>query len=75
MKLGLIDLGWPVGKHRHKKMRDIPTDYLLWVVYESDMPLNLIEKAGRELDRRGQNYDPFNFEVEEDDPVFGPDDW
>ena len=70
MKLGLIDLGWPVGKHKHKMMEDIPTDYFLWVVYESDMPKDLMRRAADELDRRGQNKDPYDYDVDDNDEIF-----
>ena len=53
MKLGLIEIDeWPIGKHKGKSIKDIPTDYLVWVVYDSDIGGMALKTAMKELDRR-----------------------
>ena len=53
IKLGLlIEETWPIGKHKGTKIIDLPTEYLNWVVYNSDIGGMLLKKAISELDRR-----------------------
>ena len=54
--LGLIvDDVWPVGKHKGTLMEDLPTHYLNWVVFESDISGPLLNKAKNELELRGES--------------------
>lgn len=56
---------WPFGKvHKGKELTDMPTDYLQWVVKESDSPRtlfrgDLLEAVLQELDRRGSLEESF----------------
>lgn len=43
----------PFGKHRGKRLVDVPTDYLAWLVSEVDNRPWLISVVSEELDRRG----------------------
>jgi hypothetical protein len=53
LKLGLIKIDeWPFGKHKGKSMKDIPTEYLTWVVYDSDIGGMPLKWAMEELDKR-----------------------
>jgi len=53
IKLGLIVVDeWPFGKHKGKPMKDLPTEYLTWVVYDSDIGGMPLKWAMEELDKR-----------------------
>lgn len=56
MKLGLIHVDeWPFGKHKGKPMHQLSTEYLVWIVYDSDMGGMPLKWAMQELDRREGN--------------------
>ena len=56
MKLGLIKIDeWPFGRHKGKPMKELPTEYLVWVVYDSEMGGMALKWAMQELDKREGN--------------------
>jgi hypothetical protein len=80
IELGLIDINeWPWGKHKGKAIEDIPTDYLVWVVYDSDIGGMPLKKAMAELDKREETLSPDlgNMDVppDNDSRVWGEDVW
>jgi len=54
---------WGVGKHRDKRMCELPEKYLLWVVLESTMDQYYINRATRELENRGLSLEDFSAET------------
>ena len=53
MQLGLIISDeWPIGKHKGTPIKELPTEYLAWVVYDSEIGGMALKKALAELDRR-----------------------
>lgn len=56
MKLGLIHIDeFPFGKHKGKPMKEIPTEYLVWIVYDSDIGGMALKWALQELNKREEN--------------------
>ena len=54
---------WPVGKHKGKKMSDLPLSYLQWA-YLADFDKYLKTLIEKELERRGIDYESLLY----DDP-------
>jgi hypothetical protein len=53
VELGLRHIDeWPFGKYKGKPMKDLPTEYLTWVVYESNIQGIPYKWAMQELDKR-----------------------
>ena len=53
MQLGLIVVDeWPFGKHKGKKMSELPSEYLAWVVFDSQIQGIPYKRAMQELDKR-----------------------
>lgn len=56
MRLGLIEIDeWMMGKYKGKSMNELPTEYLVWVVYDSDIGGMALKWAMQELDKREGN--------------------
>ena len=56
MQLGLIVSDeWTIGKHKGTPIKELPTEYLTWVVYDSEIGGMHLKKALAELDRREEN--------------------
>lgn len=46
----------PFGKHKGEAVEDIPSDYLYWILYKSDIDdERIIEAVGLEYDSREVN--------------------
>ena len=45
---------WPIGKHKGVSISLLPTDYLMWVVYDSSLQDYLKQKAYSELSNRNE---------------------
>ena len=67
MKLGLIVKDeWPLGKHKGKKMFELTSYYLSWVIFDSTLDSNLKDKARVELELRGNKVEElFNGSIDE----------
>src|SRR5262249_2316759 len=55
---GLMTATMPWGKHRGRKLTDLPTGYLKWVINAADIDAWLVGQAKQELRKRGQRYVP-----------------
>lgn len=49
---------WPFGKHKGVKISLLPTNYLVWVVYDSDLKDNWKKKCHYELEKRDEVITP-----------------
>ena len=53
IQLGLININeWPFGKYKGYAIEDIPTDYLVWVVCDSNIGRMPLKRAMEELNKR-----------------------
>ena len=77
MELGLKHIDeWPFGKHKGKSIKDLPTEYLVWVVYDSDINGYPLKWAIQELDRREAGLrGGFEVPPDNDGRLWGEDVW